>query len=439
MLSSKTHILSCNFPSFPSNPTSRNPRIVSQLLPKFPTHRAPITVPSRTLNPRTFLSIFSSTNFIRTRFRFPICKDSGDGSDTGPAVGEEVDMSGDDGGRGNNWTTSILLFGLWAGLIFYVFRLSPDQTPYRDWYFIQKLLYLKGDDGYQMNQVLVALWNIMGLWPIIYGMLLLPAGRSWGVLGRSIQLKGLEVCERRLGFVLANEDPENCLTMTIHPIGLLPLNEGMSKERGPCEKTPGGGLSSKDPGSSEEGRRIRVGRLRRDMATGQGGVDIGIHAYSRSKVPVWPFLLLSFFGGAYALIPYFVLWKPPPPVIGEDEIRKWPLNFLESRLTAWFVFAAGTCLVAYAGLANGDTWAEFYQYFRESKFIHAMSLDFLLLSSFAPFWVYNDMTASKRVDKGLWFLPLSLVPLLGPALYVVLRPQLADLPTRVFTDPAKKD
>lgn len=214
---------------------------------------------------------------------------------------------------------------------------SPLIRP-RDWYFVQKLLYLKGDDGYQMNQVLVALWNIMGLWPIIYGMLLLPAGRS-----------------------------------------------------------------------------------------------------SRSKVPVWPFLVLSFFGGAYALIPYFVLWKPPPPAIGEDEIRKWPLNFLESRLTAWFVLAAGTCLVAYAGLANGDTWAEFYQYFRESKFIHVMSLDFLLLSSFAPFWVYNDMTARKWVDRGLWFLPFSLVPLLGPALYIGLRPQLADLPTRIFTDPMKED
>jgi hypothetical protein len=44
--------------------------------------------------------------------------------------------------------------------------------------------------------------------------------------------------------------------------------------------------------------------------------------------------MLSFFGGAYALIPYFVLWKPPPPPIEEEEINKWPLNFLESRITA---------------------------------------------------------------------------------------------------------
>ncbi|KAG0498340.1 hypothetical protein HPP92_003031 [Vanilla planifolia] len=91
----------------------------------------------------------------------------------------------------------------------------------------------------------------------------------------------------------------------------------------------------------------------------------------------------------------------------------------------------GLGLMAFAGFANGGTWKEFDQYFRESKFIHVMSLDFLLLSSFAPFWVYNDMTCRRCVDKGSWFIPLSLVPFLGPALYVALRPRLADLPVRI--------
>lgn len=49
---------------------------------------------------------------------------------------------------------------------------------------------------------------------------------------------------------------------------------------------------------------------------------------------MWPFLILSFFLGAYALLPYFVLWKPPPPLVDESELRRWPLNFLESKLTA---------------------------------------------------------------------------------------------------------
>jgi hypothetical protein len=55
---------------------------------------------------------------------------------------------------------------------------------------------------------------------------------------------------------------------------------------------------------------------------------------SKSSVPVWPFLSLSFFGGIYALLPYFVLWKPPPPPVEEAELKAWPLNILESKVTA---------------------------------------------------------------------------------------------------------
>ncbi|PNT67190.1 hypothetical protein BRADI_3g22350v3 [Brachypodium distachyon] len=202
---------------------------------------------------------------------------------------------------------------------------SSRPTRRRDTYFLQKLLSLKGDDGFRMNGVLVSLWYIMGLWPLVYSMLLLPTGRS-----------------------------------------------------------------------------------------------------SQSKIPVWPFLVLSCFGGAYALIPYFVLWKPPPPAIDEDEIGQWPLKFLESKLTAGVMFAVGLGLIIYAGKAGGDDWREFFQYFRESKFIHATCLDFCLLSTFSPFWVYNDMTA-RRWKNGSWVLPLALIPFLGPSLYLLLRPSLSSL------------
>lgn len=94
------------------------------------------------------------------------------------------------------------------------------------------------------------------------------------------------------------------------------------------------------------------------------------------------------------MIPYFVLWKPPPPPIDEDEIGQWPLKFLESKLTAGvsfsfivlhfnhylliidynslmsqLVFALGIGLIIYAGKAGGDDWKEFIRYFRESKFV----------------------------------------------------------------------
>ncbi|XLS90238.1 hypothetical protein HN51_066246 [Arachis hypogaea] len=54
---------------------------------------------------------------------------------------------------------------------------------------------------------------------------------------------------------------------------------------------------------------------------------------SKSKVPVWPFLLLSCFGSAYALLPYFIFWNPPAPPTEEAELKSWPLIFLESKVT----------------------------------------------------------------------------------------------------------
>ncbi|XP_019198782.1 PREDICTED: uncharacterized protein LOC109192552 [Ipomoea nil] len=228
--------------------------------------------------------------------------------------------NGGDDGEGWGWTLSFLLFGFWAGLMYYVLVLAPNQTPSTDLYFLKKLLNLKGDDGFRMNDVLVAEWYIMGLWPVVYSMLLLPTAR-----------------------------------------------------------TP------------------------------------------KCSVPVWPFLVLSCIGGAYALFPFFILWKPPPPPVEETELRRWPLNFLESKLTAGILLASGLGLIVYAGISTGD-WKEFYQYFRQSRFIHTMSIDFVLLSAFAPFWVFNDMTTRKWYDKGSWLLPVSAIPFLGPALYLLLRP-----------------
>ena len=120
-----------------------------------------------------------------------------------------------------------------------------------------------------------------------------------------------------------------------------------------------------------------------------------------------------------------------------------------NSITLQISLAAGLAIIVNAALNGGD-WMEFYQYFRESKFvsvlafvhsllsvkaktdaeltisilvlcafmycivtvvvfvkidanlpssphsqIHITCLDFTLLSAFGPFWVYNDMTARK--------------------------------------------
>ncbi|KAL8238051.1 hypothetical protein R6Q59_019132 [Mikania micrantha] len=306
--------ISCNFPSLHSqNPSSKFPYLNPSVFP-------------RSLQINNARTKFPNVN---KRVYFQICRNSLDTQksqnpnlEREDSVKIDGEMGGDGGGGGRMISFLILL--LYGGLMYYVFNLAPNQTPSTDMYLLKKLCYLIGDDGFQPNPVIVSLWNIMGLWPIVYCMLLIPSGRS-----------------------------------------------------------------------------------------------------SKGNVPVFPFLLLSFFLGAYALIPYFILWRPPPPVTEETELKKWPLNFLESKLTAGVIFAVGLGLIVNAGLATGDNWKEYFQYFGGSRLIHVTSIDFTLLSSFAPFWVYNDMSARKWTDKGFWLLPLSVVPFLGPALYVLLRPSLS--------------
>ncbi|XP_023752143.1 uncharacterized protein LOC111900493 [Lactuca sativa] len=326
MLSHTTPI-SCNFPSL----HSQNPK---HKLPNLKTSTLPLSL--QITNARYKLKFPPLTK----RGHLQIRRNSLDTQKPQEPDLEQKDSMKVDGeiGGGGGRTTSFLIFLLWGGLMYYIFILAPNQTPSTDMYLVKKLCYLIGDDGFQLNHVIVSLWNIMGLWPLLYCMLLIPSGRS-----------------------------------------------------------------------------------------------------SKGSVPVFPFLILSFFLGAYALIPYFVLWKPPPPPTEEAELKKWPLNFLESKLTAGITFAVGLGLITYAGLASGDDWKEYLQYFGGSRLIHATSIDFALLSTFAPFWVYNDMSARKWEDEGFWLLPFSVIPFLGPALYVLLRPSLSTVPVAPISLASKEE
>lgn len=239
-----------------------------------------------------------------------------------PTVNNDREADGGGGGAMSR-LSSVFIFAFWAAFIAYCAFLSPNQTPTLDQYFLEKLLNLKGDDGFEMNRVLSCLWYIMGLWPVIYCMLLIPTGRS-----------------------------------------------------------------------------------------------------SRRKMPVWPFLSASFFAGAFALLPYFGLWQPSPPRVSKEELQGWPLKILESKILSTVLAITGASLLVVAATAGGESWEEFRRYFNSSRFLHIMSLDFLALSSLAPFWVYNDMEARKWSKEGSWAPVLASVPFVGPALYLILRPSL---------------
>ena len=56
-------------------------------------------------------------------------------------------------------------------------------------------------------------------------------------------------------------------------------------------------------------------------------------AHCVQQVPAWPFVTLSFFLGAFSLLPYFAFWQPCPSkriYQSKDKIG----SFLESKLSA---------------------------------------------------------------------------------------------------------
>ena len=137
-------------------------------------------------------------------------------------------------------------------------------------------------------------------------------------------------------------------------------------------------------------------------------------------VPAWPFVVVAFGLGAFALMPYLVLRKSTfdLPYRSADSVL---LRVMTHRLFGASVVAATLLLVAY-GLAQGKggaTWRPFLHQFSTSRFIHVMSLDFCMLTLLTPSLLRDAM--ARRGIAPSWR-ALSLFPLLGPALYLALRP-----------------
>ncbi len=141
------------------------------------------------------------------------------------------------------------------------------------------------------------------------------------------------------------------------------------------------------------------------------------------SVPAWPFVVGSFGFGAFALMPYLALRKSTRdlPYRSADTGL---LKVMGHRLVGVGVAIATLSLIAY-GLVQGawhETWQDFLHQFATSQFIHVMSLDFCMLTLLTPSLLWDDI-ARRNLSSG--WRAVSLVPLLGPALYLALRPAAA--------------
>ncbi len=147
------------------------------------------------------------------------------------------------------------------------------------------------------------------------------------------------------------------------------------------------------------------------------------------RVRAYPFVLGSFAAGAFALLPYLALREPNGEFSGPKD---WLLKVLDSRWMGVGVTIAAVLLLMF-GLTQGD-WADFLTRWQTDRFVHVMSLDFCLLCILFPFVLKDDMQRRQWNQPGI-FWAVSCVPFLGAAIYLLMRPPIAESPHSEPTPP----
>ena len=144
---------------------------------------------------------------------------------------------------------------------------------------------------------------------------------------------------------------------------------------------------------------------------------------------MWPFVSLSFATGIFALWPYVILWRPttsvqsPPP---QEELQsgfgRFAMRALESKwLPALNLISTAVC-IWYAVSPGWPEFQAFYQYFRESKFLHVTTIDFTLLTIFTPYFMSWDAERRGWASRKVGVPVLACLPLIGPCIYLLMRP-----------------
>eukprot|EP00892_Ulva_mutabilis_P004609 jgi/Ulvmu1/251/UM001_0255.1 len=152
---------------------------------------------------------------------------------------------------------------------------------------------------------------------------------------------------------------------------------------------------------------------------------------SANKVPLWPFVSASFAAGVFAIFPYLIFWQPTNVKGVPDEadmttgVGKFGLRATESKWLPLITLVSTMALLYKALYAGVPAWNSYFKLFDESKFIHLMTLDFCALTALTPFFLYTDAEKREWGARDVGVPALSFIPLVGPLLYLILRPKAA--------------
>jgi hypothetical protein len=160
--------------------------------------------------------------------------------------------------------------------------------------------------------------------------------------------------------------------------------------------------------------------------------------------PAGPFIAASFGLGYFALGPYLVVRPPPRRVIdnAEESSISWVTRqVLENKVCGWSLLAVLLYLPWAAQLPQAwsvdsgvSVWSDFVDLFASSRLVAVSCVDLTLLHLTAAALIPADYrlrtssTDKDEEDRGrLVALAAALLPFVGPAVYVALRPKLVVL------------
>ena len=133
----------------------------------------------------------------------------------------------------------------------------------------------------------------------------------------------------------------------------------------------------------------------------------------RQSFPAWPFVVASFFIGAFAILPYLAFRTSPSPAKTLENLH--PIKFWESRWLGYALSLGFLILLSYC-LSQGS-WESFSADWASDRFIHVMSLDFCMLSVLIPALTVDDRDL-RTISTPLW---LDFIPVVGVLIYLSTR------------------
>lgn len=135
------------------------------------------------------------------------------------------------------------------------------------------------------------------------------------------------------------------------------------------------------------------------------------------RLVAWPFVVGAFFSGAFAVLPYLALRGDHTDFRGQRRGFVW---FFDTRAFGVFVALFSLGLIVHGLGVDPDAYRAL---FHADKLVHIMSIDLCVLSLAFPVVLGDDM-ARRGLRSRTLFWAVACVPVVGPALYIALRPRL---------------